>query len=185
MTDNNIGQKEEGMESRDKEAISKCFHWVTPEVSARLTQETKFDGMEHKPDFEAMIDNMPVENKMKVENEMAFIDLITYLGYRENKMWTVDEDPILHKLCAKAKELADKQHKAHVLPLQSEAKIKEAIIRELEADKDSFAIGLLMWAADNVELGLCAGDKHRLIDLSTNPEMTLSQILEKYKTTLK
>lgn len=48
--------------------------------------------------------------KLKVLNEMAFIDLLTELGYRENKTWTPDEDEKLNKLC----ELA-KKHTKHQL----------------------------------------------------------------------
>lgn len=39
-----------------------------------------------------------LEQKLQVSNEMAFISLITDLGYREDKMWTEAEDKLLYKL---------------------------------------------------------------------------------------
>jgi len=44
-----------------------------------------------------------LKTRLKVLNQMGFIDLITELGYREEKMWTDEEDPLLQKLC----DLAD------------------------------------------------------------------------------
>ena len=49
----------------------------------------------------------PLKTRLKVSTEMAFINLISELGYRENKMWTEDEDETLNKLCALAKDLAN------------------------------------------------------------------------------
>ena len=49
----------------------------------------------------------PLETKIKVSNEMAFINLIVELGYREDKMWTDDENELLHKLCALAQKHTD------------------------------------------------------------------------------
>lgn len=42
--------------------------------------------------------NIPLKTRLNVSNEMAFIDLIVELGYRESKMWTDDEKDILSKL---------------------------------------------------------------------------------------
>lgn len=49
--------------------------------------------------IEKMVNNVPLKNRIKVANEMAFINLITQLGYREDKMWTDEEDEILNKIC--------------------------------------------------------------------------------------
>lgn len=62
-----------------------------------------------------------LSNKLKVLNEMAFIDLLTVLGYREDKMWTPDEDELLTKLMNYAKK-----HTEHQLE-----EIKEHIIEKI------------------------------------------------------
>lgn len=46
----------------------------------------------------------PLDIRIKVSNQMAFINLITELGYREDKIWSPDEDELLNKLM----NLADK-----------------------------------------------------------------------------
>lgn len=53
-----------------------------------------------------MVKNIPLKTRIKVSTEMAFIDLITKLGYRPNKMWTDDEQHLLDKLCGLADELS-------------------------------------------------------------------------------
>lgn len=40
----------------------------------------------------------PLDTRIRVSTQMAFINLITELGYREDKMWTKDEDELLNKL---------------------------------------------------------------------------------------
>lgn len=40
-----------------------------------------------------------LKTKLKVSNQMSFISLITDLGYREDKMWSDEDENILHKLC--------------------------------------------------------------------------------------
>jgi len=52
-------------------------------------------------------DRTKLETHFKVSNEMAFINLITELGYREEKMWTDEEDEILQKLCDLAQDHTD------------------------------------------------------------------------------
>ena len=54
-----------------------------------------------------VIINTPLETRIKVLNEMAFINLIVELGYRESKMWTKDEDELLNKLLELADEHTD------------------------------------------------------------------------------
>jgi hypothetical protein len=51
--------------------------------------------------------NIPLKTRIKVSNEMAFINLITELNYREDKMWTDDENELLSKLCVLAQEHTD------------------------------------------------------------------------------
>lgn len=55
--------------------------------------------------IERILKETPLQTRLKVCTEMAFINLLTELGYRENKMWTDDEDETLNKLCDLAKEL--------------------------------------------------------------------------------
>ena len=54
-----------------------------------------------------VIINIPLETRIKVLNEMAFINLIVELGYRESKVWTKDEDELLNKLLELADEHTD------------------------------------------------------------------------------
>lgn len=51
--------------------------------------------------------NVPLKTRIKVSNEMAFINLIVELGYREDKMWTDDENELLDKLSVLAQEHTD------------------------------------------------------------------------------
>ena len=53
----------------------------------------------------------PLETKLKVSNEMAFIDLIVELGYREDKAWTDEEDELLSKLMSLANKHTEDQMK--------------------------------------------------------------------------
>jgi len=46
-----------------------------------------------------LLEDIPLKTRLKVLNEMAFIDLISELGYREDKMWSDEEDELLSKLC--------------------------------------------------------------------------------------
>ena len=54
---------------------------------------------------------IPLETKLKVANEMAFIDLIVELGYREDKAWTDEEDELLSKLMSLANKHTEDQMK--------------------------------------------------------------------------
>ena len=51
----------------------------------------------------------PLEIRLSVNNEMAFIELITKLGYRESKPWSDDENDILQKIWELALELTKNQ----------------------------------------------------------------------------
>ena len=46
----------------------------------------------------------PLKTRLEVSNQMAFISLLTELGFREDKYWTDDEDELLKKLCQSAKK---------------------------------------------------------------------------------
>ena len=41
----------------------------------------------------------PLDTRLNIINQIAFINLVTELGYREDKYWTPEEDEILNKLC--------------------------------------------------------------------------------------
>lgn len=57
-----------------------------------------------KKSLKELTKEIPLETRLKTSNEMAFINLIVELGYRENKMWTDDEDELLNKLFYLAKK---------------------------------------------------------------------------------
>lgn len=63
---------------------------------------------------EKLLKETPLEIRLKVSNEMAFIMLITELGYRENKMWDENnekDNEILNKLLRFAKKHTEDQMK--------------------------------------------------------------------------
>ena len=49
-------------------------------------------------------DSIPINIQIKVCIKFAFINLITELGYRENKTWSSDEDENLAKICKYAED---------------------------------------------------------------------------------
>lgn len=52
-----------------------------------------------------LIDSISLETKLQVHNELAMINLLTELGYREDKSWTPEEDEKLSILLKSAKRL--------------------------------------------------------------------------------
>lgn len=58
-----------------------------------------------KKTLEKILKETPLKTRLKVSTELAFINLITELGYRDNKMWTDDENETLNKLCDLAMDL--------------------------------------------------------------------------------
>lgn len=58
--------------------------------------------------FEKLVKEIPLATRLKVANEMAFIDLIVELGYRKDKMWTDEENELLGKLCGLAQVHTDR-----------------------------------------------------------------------------
>lgn len=57
--------------------------------------------------YKQLVKEIDLKTRMKAHTEIAFIDLITKLGYRPDKMWTEDEQPLLSKLCGLALELSE------------------------------------------------------------------------------
>ena len=45
-----------------------------------------------------MIKEAPLKSRIRVSNEMAFINLLSALSYRKDKMWTDDENELLVRL---------------------------------------------------------------------------------------
>lgn len=52
-----------------------------------------------------LLKKIPLEIRLKVSTEMAMIDLLTEMGYREDKAWTEEEDEKLHILVQAAERL--------------------------------------------------------------------------------
>ena len=63
--------------------------------------------------IQKLLDETSLETKLRILNEMYFIDLLTKLGYREDKMWTdsPEDDDKLRTICTLAKDLANTQLK--------------------------------------------------------------------------
>ena len=58
-------------------------------------------------DLNKLFKEIPLETRIKVLCEASFIDLITELGYREDKMWSDDEQEQLEKLMLGAKKMTN------------------------------------------------------------------------------
>jgi len=43
-------------------------------------------------------ENIPLKTRIQVANEISFINIIHELGYREDKVWTKDDEDILNKI---------------------------------------------------------------------------------------
>ena len=54
--------------------------------------------------FTKLLKETPLDIRLDVINDMYFIDLITELGYREEKAWTEEENEVLHKICKAARK---------------------------------------------------------------------------------
>ncbi len=86
-----------------------------------------------KTDWKEIIESISLETKIKVGNEMAFINLITELGYRPNKMWTDEENELLSKLL----KLAGEHTKRQLKEVEDELDAKQNQIEELEKEIDN------------------------------------------------
>ena len=49
--------------------------------------------------FTKQLKEVPLDIRLDVINDMYFMDLITELGYREEKAWEEEENEVLHKIC--------------------------------------------------------------------------------------
>jgi len=54
--------------------------------------------------YKKILAECPLDVRLNAINEMAFIDLLTELGFRADKMWIEDENDTLEKLCDSAKK---------------------------------------------------------------------------------
>lgn len=54
-----------------------------------------------------MLKSIPIEDRLTVLNELTFINLISELGYREDKYWTENENDKLMIIRKMSKELAN------------------------------------------------------------------------------
>ena len=54
--------------------------------------------------FTKLLKETPLDIRLDVINDMYFIDLITELGYREEKAWTEEENEVLYKICKAARK---------------------------------------------------------------------------------
>lgn len=61
--------------------------------------------------IQKLLDETSLETKLRILNEMSFIDILTKLGYREDEMWTdsPEDDKKLKIICDEAKKLAKEQ----------------------------------------------------------------------------
>ena len=71
--------------------------------------------------FEKLLKRVPLDTRLRVTNEMAMIDLLAKLGFREG-YWKEEENEMLKELCKCARELTEWQLEA---------------IKEWEKDKKS------------------------------------------------
>jgi hypothetical protein len=61
------------------------------------------------PFISKLMKDTPLKTRFKVDNEMAFITLLSELGLREDSMWTEDEEEMLSKLIDFAEKHAQYQ----------------------------------------------------------------------------
>ena len=57
--------------------------------------------------IKARLKQVPLHTRLKVLSEMAFIDLLTRLGYRRDEEWYPEEEEKLQELCNAASEHVD------------------------------------------------------------------------------
>lgn len=60
-----------------------------------------------KDKLDHLCKRIPLKTRIQVNSQMAFINLLTELDYRESKMWTPDEDELLNKVIKLANEQSD------------------------------------------------------------------------------
>lgn len=59
------------------------------------------------PIVEKILKETPLDIRLRVPTEMAMIDLLCELSFREDKGWSDEEQPMLDKICECAKKLTD------------------------------------------------------------------------------
>lgn len=102
--------------------------------------------------YDKIILEIPIEIQIKVSNEMAFINLLTELGYREDKSWGDDEQHILDILG----ECAEKHTKDQLKMFESYHQHKVESISDNEislkitqngnlSDRHGSAVSLINW----------------------------------------
>jgi len=69
--------------------------------------QPKEEGVKESSIIKEIVENTPLETKIRVDIEMSMIKMLTDAGYREDKAWTDDEDPQLSALSKCAKECAE------------------------------------------------------------------------------
>jgi Ser-tRNA(Ala) deacylase AlaX len=92
--------------------------------------------MKEKLDIKQMIKGISMKTSVKVLCEFCVINAITAAGYRENKMWTDDEDEALNALIREAHKTA-----IRILELQEE-EAKERYEKAMNSLKD-YPMGLI------------------------------------------
>jgi len=65
-----------------------------------------------------LISEIPLSTSLKVINQMAFIDFLTEMGFREDKMWTDKEDDFLEQLST-----FSTKHTEHIIRVLNEHNI--------------------------------------------------------------
>jgi len=61
--------------------------------------------------IDILINQTPLETRLKVDNEMNLIDFLTEIGFRKNKSWTEEENELLEKTINFAKKMTESQLK--------------------------------------------------------------------------
>jgi len=87
------------------------------------------ESKKNKSLIDKVLSEVPLITKLKVNNEIALIELLTEMGYRENKTWSNDENEKLSILVRRAEELSKSQ--IEILE-QYKAALKAEIEKELE-----------------------------------------------------
>lgn len=74
-----------------------------------LQKSKKFEMKEDKEVqklIEKLMNEIPLSTHLTVSIQLAMIDLLSSVGFRENEMWTDDEEDVLSIICDSAERLA-------------------------------------------------------------------------------
>lgn len=103
----------------EKELTAKFQKWLDKSPAKNLIARECTQIAKKYFENKELYEDILLDVEIKVNIEMAFINLITELGYREDKMWTPEEQKTLDRLMELAdefsKDLLDmcKNHKNH------------------------------------------------------------------------